>query len=252
MSLLEQFLLDTPWVKLLKAGHRARLLTETRERTVQRGAMVCQTGQRVEYWKAVIEGLVKVSVASAEGRTSTLTGLANGAWFGEGPVLRANTWDFDGVAMRETRIALVPRATFEWLMDVSPEFNRFLIVQLNERLAQYVSIIEAERLEVAETRVARCLAWLFNPVLYPSVGSRLELSQQEIGYLAGVPRQRVNQALKLMSEAGLISVRYGAIEVLDLQALEKFKANLAQSILKVGGRLNAGALTAQGYYDFSS
>jgi CRP/FNR family transcriptional regulator, cyclic AMP receptor protein len=227
MPLLEEFLLDTPWVKLLKAGHRDRLLAETRERTVKRGAMFCQTGQRVEYWKGVIEGLVKVSVASAEGRTSTLTGLANGAWFGEGPVLRANTWDFDGVAMRETRIALVPRVTFEWLMDVSPEFNRFLIAQLNERLAQYVSIIEAERLELAETR-----AWLFNPVLYPNTGSRLELSQQEIGYLAGVPRQRVNQAFKLMSEAGLISVRYGAIEVLDLPALEKFKVSLAQTTLK--------------------
>ncbi len=234
MSLLEQFLIDTPWVKQLKVGHRTRLLTETRERSVQRGAMVCQTGEPVEYWKGVIEGLVKVSVVSAEGRTSTLTGLANGAWFGEGPVLRANTWDFDGVAMRQTHIALVPRTTFEWLLEVSPEFNRFLIVQLNERLAQYVSIIEAERLEVPETRVARCLAWLFNPVLYPKVGSRLELSQQEIGYLAGVPRQRVNQALKLMSEAGLICVGYGAIEVLNLPALERFKASLAHPILKTG------------------
>jgi len=232
MSLLEKFIMDTAWVKLLKADHRARLLTETRERTIQRGSMVCQTGQRVEYWKGVIEGLVKISLVSAEGRTSTLTGLANGAWFGEGPVLRANTWNFDGVAMRETRIALVPRATFEWLMEVSPEFNRFLIVQLNERLAQYISIIEAERLEVAETRVARCLAWLFNPVLYPGAGSRLDLSQQEIGYLAGVPRQRVNQALKLMSEAGLISVHYGAIEVLNLPALERFKASLAHPAFK--------------------
>ena len=131
MLLLEEFLLDTPWVKRLKAGHRARLLAETRERTVQRGVVFCQTGQRVEYWKGVIEGLVKVSVVSAEGRTSTLTGLANGAWFGEGPVLRAKTWDFDGVAMRETRIALVPRATFEWLMDVSPEFNRWLNTSLS-------------------------------------------------------------------------------------------------------------------------
>jgi len=232
MSLLEKFIMDTAWVKLLKADHRARLLTETRERTIQRGSMVCQTGQRVEYWKGVIEGLVKISLVSAEGRTSTLTGLANGAWFGEGPVLRANTWNFDGVAMRETRIALVPRATFEWLMEVSPEFNRFLIVQLNERLAQYISIIEAERLEVAETRVARCLAWLFNPVLYPGAGSRLDLSQQEIGYLAGVPRQRVNQALKLMSEAGLISVHYGAIEVLNLPALQRFKASLAHPAFK--------------------
>jgi hypothetical protein len=69
-------------------------------------------------------------------------------------------------------------------------------------------------------------------VLYPNAGSRLDLSQQEIGYLAGVPRQRVNRALKLMSDAGLITVCYGAIEVLNLPALEKFKASQAPSALK--------------------
>jgi hypothetical protein len=66
---------------------------------------------------------------------------------------------------------------------------------------------------------------LFNPLLNPGVGSRMELSQLEVGYLAGVPRQRVNQAFKMLSEAALIRVSYGAIEVLDLTGLEKFKAS---------------------------
>ena len=121
-------------------------------------------------------------------------------------------------------MALIPRATFHWLIEVSPGFNRFVIDQLNERLAQFLSVIEAERLEVAETRVARCLAWLFNPVLYPGVGLRLDLTQQEIGYLSGVSRQRVNSALQIMSAAGLLDVGYGVVHVLDLAALKRFRA----------------------------
>ena len=218
-----EFVERSAWGRVLTHEQLHRVRTEVRERVVLRGAVVCHTGNPVLYWKGVIDGLVKMSVASPGGRTSTLTGLAAGAWFGEGPVLRSATWDFDGVAMRDTRMALVPRSTFRWLLEVSPGFNRFVIEQLNERLAQFLSIIEAERLEVAETRVARCLAWLFNPVLYPGVGLRLELTQQEIGYLSGVSRQRVNHALAIMAGAGLLEVSYGAVQVLDLAALQRYR-----------------------------
>ena len=139
-------------------------------------------------------------------------------------MLRSRTWDFDGVAMRDTRLALVPSTTFHWLLEVSPAFNRFVIEQLSERLAQFLSILEAERLEVAETRVARCLAWLFNAVLYPGVGAHLNLTQQEIGYLSGVSRQRVNRALRIMEDAGMLEVKYGAVHVRDLRALQDFRA----------------------------
>lgn len=218
------FVLGTPWARTLTSEQQARLRAAVRGRLIPAGESVCHTGAPVLYWKGIVEGLVKMSVASPSGRTSTLTGLTAGAWFGEGPVLRSTTWDFDGVAMRDTHIALVPRATFNWLLQISPGFNRFVIDQLNERLAQFLSVIEAERLEVAETRVARCLAWLFNPVLYPGVGARLALTQQEIGYLSGVSRQRVNRALKIMQAAGVLAVEYGAIHVLDLAALEHFRA----------------------------
>jgi CRP-like cAMP-binding protein len=173
-----EFVMQTQWGKLLTPAQCERVQSDVRERALSKGDTACQMGRRVEYWKGVMEGLVKISVVSQEGRTSSFTGLAPGAWFGEGPVLRSATWDFDGVAMRDTRIALVPRSTFIWLLDVSPGFNRFVIEQLNERLAQFFSVMEAERLEVAETRVARCLSWLFNPILYPGVGSQLDLSQQ--------------------------------------------------------------------------
>lgn len=218
------FVAGSAWGRVLSGEQLGRVCLDVRERLVRRGTHVCHIGAPVVYWKGMIDGLVKLSVASPSGRTSTLTGLAAGAWFGEGPVLRSSEWDFDGVAMRDTHIALLPRSTFHWLLDVSPGFNRFVIAQLNERLAQYVSVIEAERLEVAETRVARCLAWLFNPVLYPGVGARLALTQQEIGYLAGVSRQRVNRALQILQAAGILQVAYGNVHVLDLAALERFRA----------------------------
>ena len=213
----------TLWSRSLSEPQLRRVCADVRERFVPRGSVVCHSGAQVDFWHGVVDGMIKVSLVSNTGKTSTLTGLTAGAWFGEGSVLRSTTWGFDGVAMRDTQIAMVPRETFLWLMEESQAFNRFVISQLNERLSQFLAIIEAERLEVAEVRVARCLAWLFNPLLYPDVGLRLELTQQEIGYLAGVPRQRVNRALRLMEDAGLLKIEYGAVQVLDLAGMRSFR-----------------------------
>lgn len=218
------FALASAWGRVLTPEQAQRVRAEARERRIPKGSAICHVGAEVQFWKGVMEGLIKMSVVSAEGRHATLTGLAAGAWFGEGPVLRSQAWEFDGVALRDTRIALIPKATFLWLLDVNPAFSRYVIGQLNERLAQFASVIEAERLESAETRVARCLAWLYNPVLYPGVDLQLELTQQEIGYLSGVPRQRVNRALKLMQEKNLVRVSYGAVHINDVQGLMSFRS----------------------------
>jgi len=71
-------------------------------------------------------------------------------------------------------------------------------------------------------RVARSLASLFHPVLYPGVGSLLRITQQELGYLVGLSRQRVNQALHVLQQARMIRVEYGGVRVLDLEALRRY------------------------------
>ena len=67
--------------------------------------------------------------------------------------------------------------------------------------------------------MARNLVSLFNPVLYPGVGEVLRITQQELAYLVGLSRQRVNEALNGLSAQGLIRVEYGGLRVLDLPGL---------------------------------
>jgi CRP-like cAMP-binding protein len=91
--------------------------------------------------------------------------------------------------------------------------------QLNERLAQFIAAREIDRLNNPNVRVARSLAALFNPVLYPGVGEILRITQQELAYLAGLSRQRVNEALTALQAQGAIRVEYGGLRVLNLEAL---------------------------------
>lgn len=201
-----------------------RVLAETSERAVPADGIVCRKGEPVEHWIGVVEGLLKLSIVSAEGKSATLTGVPTGGWFGEGSLLKTEPRRYDAVALRDSRVALMPRATFYRLLDASIGFNRFLLNQLNERLAQFIAMLEYERLLEPDARVARCLSWLFNPFLYPGVGRRLAVSQEEIGYLSGVSRQRVNQALQVLEKAALLRTEYGGVTVLDVEGLRRYGA----------------------------
>lgn len=181
--------------------------------------MVCQRGVAVEHWIGIIDGLAKMSNVSFEGKSVTLTGIPAGGWFGEGSLLKNEPRRYDVVALRATRAAYVPARLFHWLLDNNIAFNRFLLLQLNERLGQFIGLLETERLLGPEARVARCIAQLFNPLLYPRTGARLQISQNELGLLTGLSRQRVNQAVRRLEAEALLSVEYGSVTVVSLAGL---------------------------------
>jgi CRP/FNR family cyclic AMP-dependent transcriptional regulator len=52
--------------------------------------------------------------------------------------------------------------------------------------------------------------------------ARIEVSQEELGHLAGISRQRVNQALQTLEQARLLRVEYGAIVIEDLGGLRGY------------------------------
>jgi CRP/FNR family cyclic AMP-dependent transcriptional regulator len=210
------------WTRSLAPQQIARVEAETQVRTLPVGVPVCRKGEPVEHWIGVIDGLVKMTSVNSQGKTTTFLGVTSGGWFGEGSLLKDRMRKYDVVTLRESIVAYMPRATFEWLLDTSIEFNRFLLMQLNERLGQFIAMVEYERLLETDARVARSLASLFNPVLYPDQATDIQLSQEELGYLTGISRQRANQALQVLEKAKLLKVEYGRIRILDLEGLRSF------------------------------
>jgi len=206
---------------LLTAQQQARVQRDLSLERVAAGALVERKGDLAHVWLGVVEGLVKISVGNPDGRLVSFTGIPTGGWLGEGSLLKREHRRYDVVALRDSVIARLPGATFDWLLDTSIPFNRYLLVLLNERVAQFIGRAEY-RLLGPDARVARHLAELFNPVLYPGTGRRLAITQEELGYLTGVSRQRVNQALRRLEAAGLVSVVYGALEVIDLEGLKQY------------------------------
>jgi CRP/FNR family transcriptional regulator, cyclic AMP receptor protein len=210
------------WARGLSEDEICRAEAGTVERSIPAGGYLCHKGDPTEHWIGIISGLAKISNFSFEGKVITFTGIPPGGWFGEGSLIKEEARRYDAFALQDVRAAYMNKATFVWLLDHSIPFNRFLITQLNERLGQAFGSLESQRLLGPDGRVARCLVALFNPVLYPGLDRQLRISQEELGYLTALSRQRVNQALHTLQDHGWVKVNYGRIEILDFDGLRTF------------------------------
>jgi CRP/FNR family transcriptional regulator, cyclic AMP receptor protein len=231
------------WVRLLDAHERARVADDMQVAQAEPGEVLCRIGRPATLWLGVIEGLLKMSNDSAMGTPITFTGVPSGAWFGEGTLLKREAYRYNIEVLRTSLVAGLPLTTFEWLLDRCIPFNRYLMTQLNERLGQFIAARETDRLSDPDTKVARGLGALFHPVLYPGVGEVLRITQQELGYLVGLSRQRVNEALNHLAALGWIRIEYGGVRVLDLQALQRAHPLASKSPISPSSAAKSGAPT---------
>jgi CRP-like cAMP-binding protein len=215
----ERELQEVPWLWNLEPHERERAAGEIIVTQAMPGDYICRVGRPVTYWFGLIDGLLKMSNDDSQGPVITFTGVAPGGWFGEGTALKREKYRYNIQALRKSSVAGIPVDSFHWLLDNSIGFNRFVMRQLNERLGQFIAAREIDRISNPEVRVARSLSALFNPELYPGVGQLLRITQQELAYLVGLSRQRVNEALSTLQAMGAIRIEYGGVRVLELARL---------------------------------
>ncbi|MEZ5605620.1 MAG: Crp/Fnr family transcriptional regulator [Burkholderiaceae bacterium] len=217
--LTDSELQSVPWLAHLLPDEHDRIVPELRVSEAVPGDLVCRIGRPATYWFGVIDGLLKMNTVTDDGRAITYSGLAAGGWFGEGTVIKRESYRYNVQPLRRSLVAGLPVDTFHWLLDHSIGFNRFVMSQLNERLGQFIVALAVGRAASPEQRVARNLAALVNPVLFPGVGEVLRITQQELAYLVGLSRQRVNEALRALQARGVLRIEYGGLRILQLEAL---------------------------------
>jgi CRP/FNR family cyclic AMP-dependent transcriptional regulator len=203
-----RFLQMQPWFSELPAAGQARIADSVFTLQGAKGDVMLHAGEVVQGWYAVLAGLVKLQSSSPQGRRSAYLGIPGGEWFGEGAAMKREARRYDVIALRETELLCLPCAQFLLLRETSLTFNQALADQLNMRLGQAMAIIETMRLKTPEQRVAMYLGrhlW-HGP-------RQLSLSQEELGILAGLSRQTVNQVLKKFEQQGLVSLQFGRVSI---------------------------------------
>lgn len=163
---------------------------------------------------------MKWSINSADGQTVSLGRHSAGSWWGEGILLRGVPRKAQLVALRQSRVAMLAYQTFASLRETEPSFDRFLLRQINNRMFWLMDNLAAMRFLDAEHQVARALVGLIHPLLNPRGERYLQISQEEVAYLAIVSRQKCNVVLMDLKKKGWIELEYEGLTIIDLHALQ--------------------------------
>jgi CRP-like cAMP-binding protein len=182
------------------------------------GDHLLRQGNRDRHAYVLVDGLVKVHVVDESGFDTVLALRRHGEIVGELAALTGEPRSASVVAVGRVRAGVVPGSTLAELVRKYPDLAREFIRTQAHRLewANRRRIDFASR--PARTKVARVLADLAASEDGDGT-ARVALSQRELASLVGVALNTVEQALRRLSDDGLVVRQYRAVLVLDLPRL---------------------------------
>jgi len=161
----------------------------------------------------VIDGQVRIYLASARGREQVLRVFGPGDTFGEVPLFDGGPYPASADALTDVLLAVVPRAQILGLMAEHPEFAIEAVQVLASRLRHFNTLIEDLSLRRVAGRIARLL--LEEPAA--------KFTQAQIAAMIGASREAVNRSLHTLEDDGLIELgAAGRVTILDRERLAAF------------------------------
>lgn len=194
----------------LSDEERTLIASEMKPSNFKSGQLIFSRGDDGETLYVVLEGRVRLSVLTADGRELSFTHATTGNTFGEIAMLDGNPRTADATAITKVRTASLSRDAFSRLMKKVPIFTQNLIEMLCARLRAADMQLEGVALHRIEVRLARFLISLCERQEEEDndqdhITVELGMSQGELALLLGASRPKVNTALTLLEDQGAVS-----------------------------------------------
>lgn len=192
--------------------------------TLRRGQQIFIQGEPGSYVYCLVSGWVKISHFCQEGKELIVNIVMPGEIFGG--ILRGGevVQDTMAEAMEDVLLCLIPRKSFEQLLQVHPELSFRLIELIGLRLKWIESRIADLVCKDVQARLATTLlhfASEHGTRDSRGVLLRPRITQQQLADLIGASRGVVNQTLGNFRRRGLISIEGRRIIIPDRNALAR-------------------------------
>jgi CRP/FNR family cyclic AMP-dependent transcriptional regulator len=194
-------------------------------RSFPAGTNVLTVDQPGEAVYIILHGTVKIHIDQG-GRDVILSILGSGDLLGEMSLIDSLGRSASALTLEDSLMLWMDRASFERLIEEHPPVARNLVKILSGRVRLSDQVIQSLATLDVNGRVARQLlafADRYGRALAAGVLIRIALTQGDLADLVGASRKRVNQAMVLFKEQGLIgTVQDGRILLHDLDGLARY------------------------------
>ncbi len=218
-----ELLSNTQLFGSLEEADELAVANEMREVTFATNQVIFARGDVGREIYLVVNGRVRLSVLTAEGRELSFAHAEPGDIFGEIAMLDGGTRTADATAVNKVTALSLSKPSFKRLVDTRPVVGEAAIRFLCSRVREADQQLEAIALYPIEGRLARFFLAAARQKFPDSDEGRVEIvlpmSQGELGLLIGASRPKVNTALSLLEASGALQ-RDGTRIVCDLEELQ--------------------------------
>lgn len=213
------------FLEMLTAKQRLSLMELGASHHYRRGQIIMREGRPADVVIVVLEGLVRVTTASEDGKEILLGLRGSGDLLGEMAALsNSKIRSATVAAATQLRACMIRAAPFVAYLERNPQVAN----RVSDLVADKLRAANRRRLEFnaypAETRVARVLAeiavahghregtaWRVGP----------EITQADLASLASASARTIEKILRVFEADGLVARRRRNLIVTDLPALEQ-------------------------------
>ena len=168
---------------------------------------------------AILEGNVRISVPSPEGKEIVLAILHRGEVFGEIALLDGKGRTADARAMGRCHVAVLDRRDVLAFFERQPNAWPKLVEVLCDRLRRTDQHLAEMALLEIPLRLAKTLLRLL--VEGGAGGPKIALSQRELGNIVGASRESVNKCLNEWQRRGIVTIEDNFITIANSKVLEE-------------------------------
>ena len=195
-----------------------------REKSYTRGATIFLDGEDSNGFYVVLDGKVKISKISSEGKEQILHIFGPGEPIGEVPVFAGTPFPANAQALSKCVLAFFPKKRFIALIDSNPSLALNMLAVLSKRLHQFTVQVENLSLKEVPERLAAYLLFL-SKEQGDTHEVTLPMSKGQLASLLGTIPETLSRIFSKMSAGGLIIVNGKEIRILDPAGLEMLSIN---------------------------
>lgn len=202
----------------LPAGRLERLFGEMQLLRASAGGVLFDANQPCRGFPLLLEGSVRVSKISPNGREIQLYRVepGQGCILSGGCLLGQTDYKATAIAEQDVVLISVPAALFHELLLQFEPFRRFVFGMYGERLSDVMELVEEVAFRRLDARLAQLLIHR---------GPVLQATHQKLAGELGSVREIVSRLLRSFEERGWVRLERERVTVLDPKSLSRLAAD---------------------------
>lgn len=185
--------------------------------------VVFSEGDSSDWFYIVIDGKIKITKLSQEGKEIILEVISVYDLFGGLAVLKGFPYPANAIAMEDTRLLKISRANILRVLDRFPNLMFSLALQVGERMKESHETLKNIALERVESRIASLLLKLADKIGKADAEGMvidMKLTKQDIAEMVGTTVETSIRTISKLKKTGILIDRDGKTVVKDMEKLK--------------------------------